>query len=254
MTSATNFYLFNSRIATHILFWIAYYTLFGFIWAEEGGYLASYYLEFILLPIRILAVYATIYFLLPKFLLKRKYGQFFIGYVIVLLVAGALQRVFIHLFYETLLLNNTDMGLFSLRMLIQAVVLINTTVLFVLGIKLFQLWLVEHEKNQNTEKKILEIKSNRRIHRVNVDNIVYVEGLGNYVTYNLLDRSKITAYGTVKNALASLPENFVRVHKSYIVNKGHIKSYDANTIDVHNQMVPRGKSVTDEVLLGSGNI
>ncbi|SNY94793.1 LytR/AlgR family response regulator transcription factor [Flagellimonas pacifica] len=249
MKSATNFYLFNSRIATHAIFWVLYYVLFGLIWVGDKGYLASFYLEFVLLPIRILAVYVTIYFLLPRFLLKRKFLNFFIGYGLTLLLGGILQRVFIHLFYEELLLNDSSSGLFSVMMLVRAIVLINTTVLLILGVKLFQLWVMENEKNEGLENEILEIRSNRKTHRVPTENILFVEGLGNYVTYHLVDKSKITSYGSIKGTLQQLPDNFRRVHKSYIVNRAYIKSYDAMTIDVLDNSIPRGKSVTDEVLL-----
>ncbi|WP_420603728.1 LytR/AlgR family response regulator transcription factor [Flagellimonas sp.] len=249
MKSTTNFYLFNSRIATHVVFWVLYYVLFGLIWVGDKGYLASFYLEFVLLPIRILAVYVTIYFLLPRFLLKRKFLNFFIGYGLTLLLGGILQRVFIHLFYEDLLLNDSSSGLFSVMMLIRAIVLINTTVLLVLGVKLFQLWAIENEKNEGLENEILEIRSNRKTHRVPTENILFVEGLGNYVTYHLVDKSKITSYGSIKGTLQQLPDNFRRVHKSYIVNKAYIKSYDAMTIDIQDNSIPRGKSITDEVLL-----
>ena len=211
--------------------------------------MASFYLEFILLPTRMLAVYITIYFLLPKYLLNRKYYRFLIGYAVVLLVAGILQRVFIHLFYENLLLNDASNGLFSLRMLVQAVILINTTSLLVLGIKLLQLLAIANNQPQTSQNKILEIRSNRRTHRVNCDLVLYVEGLGNYVTYHMLDKSRITSYGTIKSTLDILPDHFVRVHKSYIVNKDHISSYDGSSIDVKHHLVPRGKSITDELLL-----
>jgi hypothetical protein len=223
--------------------------LFGLIWVGDKGYLASFYLEFVLLPIRILAVYVTIYFLLPRFLLKRKFLNFFMGYGLTLLLGGILQRVFIHFFYEDLLLNDSSAGLFSIMMLVRAIVLINTTVLLILGIKLFQLWAMEHEKNEGLENEILEIRSNRKTHRVPTENILFVEGLGNYVTYHLVDKSKITSYGSIKGTLQQLPDNFRRVHKSYIVNKAHIKSYDAMTIDIQDNSIPRGKSITDEVLL-----
>ena len=249
MSPNTNFYIFNSRIATHVVFWMLYYVLFGLIWVGEEGYLASFYLEFILLPIRILAVYVTLYFLLPRFLLKKKYIKFLGGYGITLLLGGMLQRVFIHLFYEELLLNDSSAGLFNIMMLVRSIVLINTTVLFILAIKLFQLWAKEHEKNEGMEDEILEIRSNRKTHRVPLSEILYVEGLGNYVTYHLSDKSKITSYGSIKAALELLPDNFRRVHKSYIVNKTHIKSYDTMTIDVQDNAIPRGKSVSDEVLL-----
>ncbi|PWL40063.1 hypothetical protein DKG77_04350 [Flagellimonas aquimarina] len=216
---------------------------------SEEGYLASFYLEFILLPIRILAVYLTIYFLLPRYLLKRKFTEFFVGYGITVILGGIFQRVFIHLFYEELLLNDSSSGLFSIMMLVRAIILINTTVLLILGVKLFQLWAIEHEKNQNLESDILEIRSNRKTHRVPLRNILFVEGLGNYVTYHLEDKSKITSYGSIKGTLQQLPDNFRRVHKSYIVNKLHIKSYDAMSIDIQDNNIPRGKSIADEVLL-----
>lgn len=248
MKSAPNFYLFNSRIATHCLFWVVYYVLFGLIWVGEEGYLASFYLEFILLPTRILAVYVTLYFLLPHFLLKRRYVGFFLGYGLTLLLCAILQRVFTHLFYEDLLLRDTSSGLFSIRMLIRAAILINTTVLFVLGVKLFQLWAIAHEKNESFNDTILEIRSNRKTHRIPVENILFIEGLGNYVTYNLMDKTKLTSYGTIKGALEKLPSNFTRVHKSFIVNKEHIKSYDNLTIDILDNSIPRGKSISDDVL------
>ncbi|MCZ6693941.1 MAG: hypothetical protein O6939_08560, partial [Bacteroidetes bacterium] len=55
---------FHLRVIHHVLFWLIYYITFGFIWAEGGDYWQSYYLEFILLPIRILAVYFTIFLLI----------------------------------------------------------------------------------------------------------------------------------------------------------------------------------------------
>ncbi len=166
-----------------------------------------------------------------------------------MLIGGVLQRIFIHLFYEELLLNDSSAGLFSVMMLIRAIILINTTALLVLGAKLFQLWAIENEKNESLETEILEIRSNRKTHRVPFENILFVEGLGNYVTYHLADKSKITSYGSIKSALQVLPSSFRRVHKSYIVNKAHIKSYDAMTIDIHDNSIPRGKSISDEVLL-----
>ncbi|UJH66042.1 LytR/AlgR family response regulator transcription factor [Allomuricauda sp. SCSIO 65647] len=249
MSLKTNFYLFRSRILTHVVFWFLYYLLFGFLWAGDKGYLASFYLEFLLLPIRMMAVYMVIYLLLPKFLIKGRYKTFFAGYVLVLLMGSVLQRFFIHFFYEELLLNDFSNGLFGIKSLLRAMVLINTTVLLVLGAKLFQLWAVEHEKNKVNENEILEIKANRKTHRIAINTILFIEGLGNYVTFHLEDTSKVTSYGSIKGVLQRLPNNFRRVHKSYIVNKDHIKSYDAMSIDIQNKTIPRGKSVSTEVLL-----
>lgn len=247
--STKPFYLFNSRIATHVLFWVTYYVAFSLIWATNQGLTASFFLEFVLLPVRIMAVYVTIYYLLPKFLINKEYLKFIAGYAGLILTAAIFQRIFIHLFYETLLLNNTSQGLFSFKMLLRATVLINTTVFLVLSVKIFQLFLIEREKNKKESSKYLEIRADRRMHRVNIDEILFVEGRGNYTTYHLFDKSKITAYGSIKKALEILPSNFIRVHKSYIVNRNEIKSFDVNTIEVKDQLIPRGKSVEDDVFL-----
>ncbi len=247
--NSKQFYIFNSRIATHILFWVSYYVCFSLIWSTSQGLIASFFLEFILLPIRIMAVYLTIYYLMPKFLVNKKYLSFFIGYFCLILVAAIFQRIFIHLFYESLLLNNTSQNLFSLKMLLRAAVLINTPVFLVLGFKIFQLFIIEKEKNDMKADEYLEIKADRRVHRVNTGEILFIEGKGNYTTYNLSDNSKITAYGSIKKAIEILPSNFVRIHKSYIVNKNKIKSFDANNVEIKNHLIPRGKSVHDDILL-----
>ncbi len=241
-------YIFDSRIATHITFWALYYLFFSFIWASNKDYLASFFLEFVLLPIRIMAVYFTIYYLLPNFLLQKKYYRFFMGYAIMMTIAAILQRIFIHLFYENLLFDGSEEGLFSVKMLIRASVLINTTVFLVLSLKIFQLFLMEREKNNNISSRYIEIKADRRIHRISLDDILFVEGKGNYTTYNLSDHKKITAYGSIKKTMEILPSNFVRVHKSFVVNKNKIKSFDANTIQIEEALIPRGKSVKDEIL------
>lgn len=232
-----------------MVFWLLYYLLFSVIWAQDGNYLASFYLEFILLPTRMLVVYVTLYFLLPKYLVQKKYLTFVIGYLLILTAGAIMQRIFIHLFYENLLLAGDGKELFSLQMLLRAIILINSTALFVLGIKIFQLYVVASEKLQSSEEVGLEIRSNRRTHKVKSDQILFVEGLGNYVNYHLVDGSKIISYGSMKNTLNNLPDHFVRVHKSYVVNKHHISSFDASNVQLKNQEIPRGKNISDEVLL-----
>jgi DNA-binding LytR/AlgR family response regulator len=170
------------------------------------------------------------------------------GYAIMMTIAAILQRIFIHLFYENLLFDGSEEGLFSVKMLIRASVLINTTVFLVLSLKIFQLFLMEREKNNNISSRYIEIKADRRIHRISLDDILFVEGKGNYTTYNLSDHKKITAYGSIKKTMEILPSNFVRVHKSFVVNKNKIKSFDANTIQIEEALIPRGKSVKDEIL------
>ena len=68
--------------------------------------------------------------------------------------------------------------------------------------------------------------------KVNFKDIMYVEGLKNYVSlYTAEDR--IITYTSMKDLVERLPNNFKRVHKSYVVSMDHIREVDGNQILLH---------------------
>src|SRR5262245_51584760 len=97
-STAMKYYVFNSKILTHVLFWVGYFLLFGFIWSREGNYLDAYALEFVLLPVRIMAVYVMIYLVIPRFLEKQQYAKFGLSYVLLLLISGLVQTVIVYFY------------------------------------------------------------------------------------------------------------------------------------------------------------
>lgn len=251
MTQKMNYYIFGSRILTHVSFWIAYYLFFGFVWARDGQYFESYFLEFILLPVRMLAVYAVIYWLLPRFLKADRYLSFAIGYLIIIIMAGAIQRVFLYYYYEGLVTSETT-SLFSISALIRNIILVNSTVLFVTAIKIIQLWHLERWENRRLRERsgelVFEIRADKRVYRVKSSDVIYIESLGNYVTYHLKNR-KIISYETLTDVADKLPANFSRIHKSYIVNKDFITSYNAEEVEIEGQKIPIGRSYRAKTLV-----
>ncbi|MEQ9423911.1 MAG: LytTR family DNA-binding domain-containing protein [Cyclobacteriaceae bacterium] len=247
------FYLLDSRILTHLIFWVTYYLVFSLIWANRGDYYASFYLEFILLPIRMMAVYVTIYVLIPKLLAPEKYWQFVTTYIGMLIAAGLLQRVFIYLFFESFITQQTTV-FFDPALLLRAVILINSTVLFVSAIKVIQLWQIERQKNQRLTEQldegsnIIKIKSDKRTFRITANDILFVEGLGNYVIYHTSDQ-KLISYTTLRDAVNELPDNFIRIHKSYVINKDRIQSYDPESVEINKTMIPVGKSFKGDLAI-----
>lgn len=242
----SQYYLFNSKILTHITFWVVYYLVFSLIWANNYGLKASFFLEFILLPARMLAVYATLYWLLPKFLLVKRYIVFLSLLAVLLLSCALIQRTFIYFFYEELLLQSQQSFL-DLQALLRSSLLINTTVLLALCIKL--VGVVEQLKYKNNAKDSIQIKSNRKIHIIEFRKIAYIEGLGNYVSYHLTDGQKLQHYSSIKKTLENLPEYFIRIQKSYIANTQHIQSFNQESIEINGNSLPRGKDVADDELV-----
>ncbi|MEO9869513.1 LytR/AlgR family response regulator transcription factor [Ekhidna sp.] len=240
-------YLFNSRILTHISFWLGYFLLFGFIWTRDGNYSSSYFLEFVLLPIRIGVVYASLYYLLPRYLLKKKFALFLVSYSGLLLFGSILQRFFIHFFYE----QQTNFDLINIldpAAVLRAFILINSTALFLLALKILFLYLEERSINQPIHDEKIEVKSDKRFYRIHPSDILYLEGLGNYVTYYLRNGTKIIGYNSLKNANNELPDYFVRIHKSFIVNTNQVISYDKHNVEIAKEkFLPIGNSYEFEI-------
>jgi DNA-binding LytR/AlgR family response regulator len=101
------------------------------------------------------------------------------------------------------------------------------------------------------------IKSASTLVKLKLKDIIYVEALENYVTLNT-SVEKYTIHFTMKAIEAQLPSGlFVRVHRSFIVNKSKIQSIRENSLDMHvgNSLknIPVGKSYRDN-LLGEINV
>jgi len=89
----------GSRILLHFLFWIGY-ILFYFLqftyFKESTNYLSAFYSLTLTAIVDILAAYFTVYYLLPRFLLQRKYWQFSILFIISAALAILFQRVLLY--------------------------------------------------------------------------------------------------------------------------------------------------------------
>ncbi|QYA26125.1 sensor histidine kinase [Gramella sp. MT6] len=75
-------------IGLHILFWILVVLYFAWGFGLGLDPMKSIYNALFFLPGHLIMVYSLLYFLVPKFLLNRKYWQFFLGLVILVFICG----------------------------------------------------------------------------------------------------------------------------------------------------------------------
>jgi len=104
-----------------------------------------------------------------------------------------------------------------------------------------------HEK-ENTNADHLFVKSNGKFFKVNFSEINFIEGKKDYLKIHAAGYSLLTLQ-TMTEMEKILPANqFLRVHKSYIVALANIKSIYGNTIEVGNETIPIGLNFKDKVL------
>lgn len=83
---------------------------------------------------------------------------------------------------------------------------------------------------------------------VETENIVYLQSYGNYVKV-FLENRMILATSTTHQLLSQLPQkSFLRIHKSFIVNRKFIKAYSNNTVLAGKEKLPIGISYRQSVV------
>lgn len=82
---------------------------------------------------------------------------------------------------------------------------------------------------QNTTKKdpnLTTVKLGTKNLIINFQDIQYIETFNNNITLHLKNADNITIYSTLKEYAKTLPPNFLRCHKCYMVNMNHITAYE----------------------------
>lgn len=92
---------------------------------------------------------------------------------------------------------------------------------------------------QNVEKsKDIFIRSNGKFYRLFFHEILFVEGMENYIIIHA-ENHKLTVKATMAWMEAQLPQNtFLRVHRSWIVNKDRIEVLDKRNLIIKDKTIP----------------
>lgn len=97
------------------------------------------------------------------------------------------------------------------------------------------------------EKDHLLVKSEHRIYRLKFKDILYVQSMQAYVAYHTPEE-RILSLNTMKKLEVALPkEQFMRIHKSYIVAIDSIEMLEGNQVIIANNKLPIGASYREAV-------
>ena len=104
-------------------------------------------------------------------------------------------------------------------------------------------------KNEINETFILvKADTKGKLVKVRHNDILYIESLGNYVQI-FTKEGKVISQLTVKDLEADLPENqFIRVHKSFIISITHLDLIEGNWITIGTNKIPVGDSYKEQLM------
>lgn len=92
------------------------------------------------------------------------------------------------------------------------------------------------------------IKADYHMHKVKLENILYIEGMKDYLRLHLPNERIMTLMSFLKMEKILPPDRFMRVHKSYIISLDKIDRIERNTIMISGQKIPIGNKYKKEFL------
>ena len=110
-----------------------------------------------------------------------------------------------------------------------------------------------HQTDNNSHVEKIEddfvfIRADRKYFKIWFKEILYIEGLKDYVVIYTKD-NKIMTSMNVKTIGSQLPDTiFARVSKSYIVNTSHISSFDSECVYINKTEIPLGLGFKDDFI------
>ncbi len=101
---------------------------------------------------------------------------------------------------------------------------------------------------QNNTPKYIFVKTNRKLIKVNYDDILFIQSFGEYVKVFTHD-DIIMALQTTTFMEELLPgDTFIRIHRSHIVNINQISEIEGNQVVIENHKLPISKRMRDSFM------
>jgi two-component system, LytTR family, response regulator len=103
------------------------------------------------------------------------------------------------------------------------------------------------QKKNDTGDKYIFIRADFSLVKIPLADIIYIEGLADYLKIYVKGRKTVVARMPMKDMQAKLPsDDFIRVHRSFILPFSKIESVRGHTISIAGQQIPIGKTYVEE--------
>ena len=240
----------------HIIFWILVYGVLTLIFASWfGGYDETYYFVSLLLPVVMGTSYFFNYFLVPRFLFTRKFRKFAIYSFYMLVVSLCLELLASIISMLVIIkfgVNRTGplvTDVYTLAGILYFIVLFKSFILLIKHYFVDQQAIGELEEKQTLlDQGYFTVRSNRQTSRIRFDELLYIESLADYIQFHLENGTQVTSKEKISNMEKALPEGFLRIHRSFIVNRAKVSTYSREYVIVGEKELPISRSYKQEVV------
>lgn len=249
------------KIIEHIKtswFWILV-GLFLMVFFTLNGHpiIHTFYFISFLLPVIIATSYYVNERLIPEYLVRKKKKLFLLYSIYTIIISLYLQYliVFIALYIFTYFQidgqNIRSINISSLSLSLYVFVLIKGIIEIILKLnqKEIQIQELKEENKFNNSKQAetILVRYNRTNHPVQLEKILFIESLSDYIKI-VTESGEIITKEKISKILDRLPATFIRTHRSFIINIDKLQSYNREFISLENSTIPISRTYKKEVL------
>lgn len=105
-----------------------------------------------------------------------------------------------------------------------------------------------NNNDNNTVKDYLLVRSDRKMIKINLTDIIYIESLSDYVKLHTPTKTIITRETISKIESKLSAKVFIRIHRSFIVSIQHISSYTSEYLEIEKKIIPISRSYRNSFL------
>lgn len=247
--------LFNKPWIKTITFWIAFWLIQSVL--MSGGKHINFYLtkNIAIVGLQAVVVYINLKVLFPRLFLKKQFLFYILSSLSLIYIVFKVSFFFIELAFSSWSIQSNYNGIVFATDFWRILSGSSFYSLALVCSTLYQLLLINRKLEKSQEEQsdnsndIIQIKEGNTAHFVNIDDILYIKGLREYVQWKTKEK-KIIALQSLKSIEDELSDQgFVRVHKSYIINSSKITSISSKEVQILNESIPIGKTYRSNLQL-----
>ncbi len=230
---------------THIAFWVAVVVILTAVFSRYYPSVAeSFYFVSMLLPVVVGTCYFFNLYLVPRYLLTKRYFRFGLYCLYLLVVSLYLEMIVIFVAfifqaeYSFTNMAAVSTDIFLLAITDYLIVFLFSFVLLVRKNLHAESTIVQLATEKGKyEKGTFTIRSERKERTITYDEVLYIESLNDYVKIHLANGESPTTKEKISNLEERLPDQFVRIHRSFLVNKYAIASFNKEEVEVNAEVL-----------------
>lgn len=244
------------KFSHQVIFWFIVSVILILVFGSVSkDFTETFFFVTCLLPVIVGTSYFFNFYLVPNYLLTRRYVRFSLYFLYTLIISIYLAMLIITLAFVYLAhykFSNMNPVSTNVSVLIIVLYLVVFAKAFVLLVGKYyghsrEIESLSSEKAKK-EKGYLIVKANRQSRKILYENLSYVESLGDYIRLNLSNEDPVLSKEKISAVAKSLPSSFIRIHRSFVVNSDKISSFTAEEVVIDDHELPISRSYKKEVL------